>query len=211
MTPKSSKKKEIPLVKALANPDRPQATPLDVFKLARKFWLEGKRISIGDLAKGVGVSRVTLYRWVESKDRLVEEVLWSFAKPTFENAVNEAVGSGVEHVVDVHRRFLTALGTFEPMRRFISDNPKTAIRIQTNDPRSAHGRIIEATTLHLSDQIAKGRLKLAVPVREVAEMIVFTGGALLYSAIIGGRSPMPAIEQSCTITRMLMQGKFVKK
>ncbi len=211
MTSKSSKKKEIPLVKALANPDRPQATPLDVFKLARKFWLEGKRISIGDLAKGVGVSRVTLYRWVESKDRLVEEVLWSFAKPTFDDAIKETPGSGVEHVVGVHRRFMTALGTFEPMRRFIYDNPKTAIRIQTNDPRSAHGRIIEATTLHLSDQIAKGRLKLPAPVREVAEMIVFTGGALLYSAVIGGRSTLPAIEQSCTITRMLLQGKFVKQ
>ena len=71
MTPKITKRKEIPLVKALANPERAQATPLDVFKLARKFWLEGRRISIGDLAKGVGVSRVTLYRWVESKDRLV--------------------------------------------------------------------------------------------------------------------------------------------
>ncbi|MBI5064315.1 MAG: transcriptional regulator [Desulfatitalea sp.] len=198
-------------MKALANPERPQATPLDVFKLARKFWLEGKRISIGDLAKGVGVSRVTLYRWVESKDRLVEEVLWSFAKPTFENAIKESPGSGVEHVVEVHRRLMTALGTFEPMRRFICDNPKTAIRIQTNDPRGAHGRIIEATTAHLSDQVAKGRLKLHEPVREVAEMIVFTNGALLYSAVIGGRPPGPAIEQGCTITRMLLQGKFSKK
>jgi AcrR family transcriptional regulator len=211
MTSKNSKKKEIPLVKALANPDRLQATPLDVFKLARKFWLEGKRISIGDLAKGVGVSRVTLYRWVESKDRLVEEVLWSFAKPTFENAIKETPGSGVEHVVGVHRRFMTALGTFEPMRRFIIDNPKTAIRIQTNDPRSAHGRIIEATMVHLGDQVAKGRLKLSAPVPEMAEMMVFTGGALLYSAVIGGRSTIPAIEQSCTIMRMLLQGKFIKK
>jgi AcrR family transcriptional regulator len=173
--------------------------------------LEGKRISIGDLAKGVGVSRVTLYRWVESKDRLVEEVLWSFAKPTFENAIKETPGSGVEHVVGVHRRFMTALGTFEPMRRFIIDNPKTAIRIQTNDPRSAHGRIIEATMVHIGDQVAKGRLKLSAPVPEMAEMMVFTGGALLYSAVIGGRSTIPAIEQSCTIMRMLLQGKFIKK
>lgn len=211
MTPKNSKRKEIPLVKALANPDRPQATPIDVFKLARKFWLEGRRISIGDLAKGVGVSRVTLYRWVESKDRLVEEVLWSFAKPTFETAIAESPGSGIDHVVEVHRRFMTALGSFEPMRRFIFDNPKTAIRIQTNDPRCAHGRIIEATIAHLNDQVAKGKLKLPAPVREVAEMITFTGGALLYSAIIGGRPTGPAIEQSCTVTRMFLQGKFSKK
>ena len=106
---------------------------------------------------------------------------------------------------------MNSLGTFEPMRRFIHDNPKTAIRIQTNDPRSAHGRIIEITIAHLNDQVAKGKLKLPAPVREVAEMMTFTGGALLYSAIIGGRPPGPAVEQSCMIMRLFLQGKLPKK
>jgi AcrR family transcriptional regulator len=198
----------IPLAKALANADRPQATPLEVFKLARKLWLEGKRISIGDLANAVGVSRVTLYRWVDSKDRLIEEILWSFAKPTIENAIKETSGNGVENVVEVHRRFMTDLATFEPMRRFVHENPATAIRIQTNDPHSAQGRLIEASTAHLENQAAMGHLRLPAPAARIAEMIVFSGGALLYSALVGGRDPRPAIEQSCIIVRLMLQGEL---
>jgi AcrR family transcriptional regulator len=198
----------IPLAKALANADRPQATPLEVFKLARNLWLESKRISIGDLAAAVGVSRVTLYRWVGSKERLIEEVLWSFAKPTFENAIQETPGNGVEHVVEVHRRFMTDLATFEPMRRFVHENPTAAIRIQTNDPQSAHGRLIEANATHLAQQASAGYLQLPTSAARMAEMISFSGGALLYSALVGGRDPRPAIDQACIIDRLLLKGQF---
>jgi AcrR family transcriptional regulator len=205
-TLKATPDQKTPLILALANADRPPATPLGVFKLARKYWLEGKRISIGDLAREVGVSRVTLYRWVGSKERLIEEILWSFARPTFENAVQETPGTGVEHIMGVHRRFMTALATFEPMRRFILQNPTTAIRIQTDkDPQSAHSRLIAATAAHLEEQASRGYFQLPAPARKLAEMIIYTNGALIYSAIIGDRATA-AIEQACAISRMLLMG-----
>lgn len=203
--------KEIPLVRALANADRPQATPLEVFKLARKMWLAGKRISIGDLANTVGVSRVTLYRWVGSKERLIEEILWSFAKPTFERAIKETPGKGVDHVVAAHCRFMTDMVSFEPMRRFVHENPTVAIRINTNDPTSAHGRLIEACSVHLAAQAAAGHLTLQIPAEELAEMIIFTNGALVYSALVGGRDPAPAIEQASIITRLLLLGELKER
>jgi AcrR family transcriptional regulator len=198
----------IPLVKALANVDHPQATPLAVFKRARKKWLEGNRISIGDLAKEVGVSRVTLYRWVGSKDRLVEEILWSFAKPSIEKAIRETPGVGVEHIVDVHRRFMIDLSAFDAMRNFIHENPHVAVRIQTKDPMSAHGRLIELFANHINEQVAMGHCTLPAPPLELAEMIVYTNGALLYGAIIGERSTAAAIELACGLSRMLLTSKM---
>jgi AcrR family transcriptional regulator len=198
----------IPLVKALANADHPQATPLTVFKLARLRWLNGKRISIGDLAKEVGVSRVTLYRWVGSKDRLVEEILWSFAKPSFEKAIKETPGIGVEHIVAVHRRFMTELTSFEPMRRFIHQNPNVAVRIQTRDPMSAHGRLIELTGSHIAAQAEAGPCDLPGAPYELAEMMVYTNGSLLYGAIIGERSKAAAIELACSLSRLLLTTKI---
>lgn len=203
--------KEIPLVRALANADRPQATPLEVFKLARKMWLAGKRISIGDLANTVGVSRVTLYRWVGSKERLIEEILWSFAKPAFETAISETPGNGLDHVVETHRRFMLDMVGFEPMRRFVQDNPTAAIRIQTNDPTSAHGRLIEVVSAHLAAQAAAGHLTLQIPAEELAELITFTNGALVCSALVGGRDPAPAIEQASIITRLLLLGELKER
>lgn len=208
MAPRKKSNKEIPLIKALANRDRPQANPLAVFKLARRHWMEGRRITIGDLAREIGVSRVTLYRWVGSKDRLIEEILWSFAKPGFESAVREAPGQGVDHIVEVHRRLMTDVANFKPIVRFIRENPTFAIRIQSKDPISAHGRIIQASAAHIGGQEAEGHIELTVNTMKMAEMIVYTNAALLYSAIIGDRSPATAIEQAGFIDRMLLLGKF---
>lgn len=206
--PKDNLDKESILSQALANMDRPQPTPLGVFKLARKYWLEGRRISIGDLAKEVGVSRVTLYRWVGSREGLIEEVLWSFAKPTFENAIGETPGSGMEHIIGVHRHFLNALAGFEPLRRYVSDNPIVAIRLQTSkDPKSCHNRVIDAIAAHMEEQVAKGFIKLPAPAKKLAAMMVHANGALLYSAIIGGHTAA-AIDQACAINNMLLLGKL---
>ncbi len=196
------------MTRALAEPERPQANPLEVFKLARKAWLEGRRISIEELSQAVGVSRVTLYRWVGSKDRLIEEILWSFAKPSFEVATRDVPGTGVDHVVEVHRRFMTDLASFEPMQRFINDNPAMAIRLQVPDNTSSHGRLIEMTADHLQAQVDAGHLELYVPIGELAERIVYTNGSLLYGAIVGGRDPHIAIDQACVITRMLLEGSL---
>lgn len=202
---------ETPLERALANVDRPQATPLEVFKLARKLWAQSNRISIGELASKVGVSRVTLYRWVGSREQLIEEILWSFAKPTFENAAKSAPGKGVEHIVETHRRFMTGLASFAPMRRFLIDNPTEAIRIQTKDPMGAHGRLIVAAEAQLVEQEALGYLRLPASAAQLAELIVFSNGSLLYSAIIGQRDPTTAIEQSCIIDRLMLLGEFKEK
>ena len=196
------------LSQALANMDRPQPTPLGVFKLARKYWLDGRRISIGDLAKEVGVSRVTLYRWVGSREGLIEEILWSFAKPTFENAIEATPGHGVKHILGVHRHFMSALADFDPLRRYVSDNPTAAIRIQTSkDPKSCHNRIIDIAAKHIEDQVARGYIKLPAPAKKLAEMMVHSNGALLYSAIIGGHTAA-AIDQACAINHMLLLGKL---
>lgn len=208
MTSKKKIHRDLPLTRALAEPLRPQANPLEVFKLARKAWLQGRRISIEELSNAVGVSRVTLYRWVGSKDRLIEEILWSFAEPNFNDTVENTPGDGVEHIIEVHRRFMTSLATFEPMLRFVHDNPSTAIRLHTPDITSAHGRLIELAAEHLKGQKAAGYIELHAPIRELAEHIIFSNGSLLYGAIVGGRDPKIAIEQSCAITRMMLEGSL---
>lgn len=199
---KKTSTNKTPLATALANTDRPQATPLGVFKLARRRWLAGKRIGIGDLAKEVGVSRGTVYRWVGNKDLLLHEILWSLAKPTLEKAIKETPGTGIEHIIGVRRRFMTEMMGFPPMRRFISEDPKYALRIQTKDPRSAHYRYIKATAEHLREQEAKGYIRLPASAMKIAEMMVNTNVSLIYSDLLRGRTP--SIEQACAIDRMLL-------
>src|SRR6266508_926332 len=80
-------------------------TPLDALRLARRRWLAGERLDMGGLARELGISRATLYSWVGSKERLIGEVIWSFAEEGVRQAREAASGSGGDYIVDVVERF----------------------------------------------------------------------------------------------------------
>ena len=191
-----------PLAKAMAEASQPQATPVDVFKLARGRWLEGKRISLCDLAKALGVSRGKLYRWVGNKDLLLDEILWSLTRPEFERIVKETPGAGIDHIVEVHRRFMTAILSFKPLQQFFDHDPTYALRILTRDAIGANDRLIKLAADHIQDQAGKGHLHLAAPADKLAEVLIRTNESIIFSDIISGRSP--AIEQACAVTRALL-------
>ena len=191
-----------PLAKAMAEATQPQATPLDVFKLARGRWLQGKRLSLCELAKELGVSRGKLYRWVGNKDLLLDEILWSLVKPEFERIANETPGTGIDHVVEVHRRFMTAVLSFKPLQQFVDHDPTYALRILTRDAIGSHDRLIKVAAAHIQDQADRGHLHLSGSADKLAEVLIRTNESIIFSDIISGRSP--AIEQACTVTRALL-------
>jgi len=102
---------------------------------------------------------------------------------------------------------MVAIAKFEPMVRFIKENPTMAWRIQTKDIKTCHGRHIKAVEAHLLDQVARGYIELPLPAMQMAETIVYTNTALIYSAIIGGHS-MSVIELACAIDRMMLMGNI---
>src|ERR1043166_4279185 len=89
-----------PLERALEDPTRAGATPLDALALAREHWLRSGRLDMGALARDLGVSRATLYRWVGTKERLLGEVLWTFAEDTIRDARAHARGTGPDYLAD---------------------------------------------------------------------------------------------------------------
>ena len=74
-------------------------TPLDAFRLARRKFLSAERIDMSGLADELGVNRVTLYRWVGSREQLMVEVIWSLASRTLENVDRRTRATGGERIV----------------------------------------------------------------------------------------------------------------
>lgn len=191
-----------PLAKAMAGATQPQATPLDAFKLARGRWLKGQRISLCELAKELGVSRGKLYRWVGNKDLLLDEIIWSLAGPAFERIAEATSGVGVDHIVEVHRRFMTAVLSFEPLQQFVEQDPTYALRILTRDAIGSRDRLIKLAADHIQGEVDKGHLDLSAPADKIAEVLIRTNESIIFSDIISGRSP--AIEQACAVSRALL-------
>lgn len=199
--------KDTPLARALAAADKPQATALDAFKMARRWFLEGKRISLCDLAKDLDVSRGKLYRWVGNKDLLLDEIIWSLAKPTFTKIVRETPGTGIEHVVAVHRCFMSTILSFTPLQKFISYDPPYAVRILTRSVAGLDDRFVKMAANHIADQARQGHMSLPAEPKILAAMFVRSNEALIYNDVISGRSP--SIEQACAITRVLLSANSI--
>src|ERR1700761_7534630 len=94
---------ETPLSRMLAK-DR-KADALDAFRVARRWFMAGRRIEMQELAAGLGVNRATLFRWVGGRDALLREILWSLAEPALAVAVEASDGHGTQRITGAIGRF----------------------------------------------------------------------------------------------------------
>jgi len=182
-----------------------RVTPVDVFKLARQWWLDGRRLNLGALADEVGVSRATIFRWVGNRDLLLAEILWSMYSQVLNAAIKEAEGTGAEYVVDVYRRIGEVIVGFEPLRRFLLQDPQYALRVLTSDDTDYHDRLVAAWKGLLDEQVERGDLDPQLETDELAELIVRINEGCLYSDLIAGREP--AIERACKALRLLLASR----
>jgi AcrR family transcriptional regulator len=182
-----------------------KATPVDVFKLARQWWFEGRRLNLGALADEIGVSRATVFRWVGNKDLLLAEILWSMYAPVFEHALAESQGSGLDRLVDFYRRIAEVCVHFKPLQQFLRQDPEYALRVLTTEATPYHERMVAAWKSMLEEHAEQGVIQPDVDIDTLAEMIVRINEGGLYGDLIAGRKVH--IEGACLAFRLLLTGK----
>jgi AcrR family transcriptional regulator len=181
----------------------PRPTPLDALDLARRRWLAGERLDMGALAKELGVSRATLYSWVGSRERLIGEVIWSFAEEGLRQATEAAGGEGAEYIVDVVERFATLNASFEPLRRFIEQDPELALRILTSKKGPVQERMIAAARELLAEQVEAGKLSLPLDIDTLAYLLIRVNESFIYSDVIAGSEP--DVDKAVAAVRLLLR------
>jgi AcrR family transcriptional regulator len=174
----------------------------EIIRLARRRWLKTQRIHLAELAEEAGISRATLFRWVGSKDLLLQEVLWSLYEPTFARAVYAATGQGAEHVINVHAQVVESLLKAEPLLQFIQQDPAYAMRILASDTNVLGQRIIDIATEHLSERVEQGKLVLPLSPRRFAAILTRINRSLMYSDYLYDVDQ--AVAESKIIMRLLL-------
>jgi AcrR family transcriptional regulator len=164
-------------------------TGLDAFLRARKRFLAAERIDMSALAADLGVSRVTLYRWVGSRDRLLVEVIWSLARRTLDSIEAEADDAGPERIVRVVTRFLEDVIANQGMRRWLAEEGEHAMRLLTRGDAGFQPRLIDAMHDLLIAEADAGTLDLPADLREVAYVIVRLIESYTYLDLITGEEP----------------------
>ena len=164
-------------------------TPLDAFRLARRKFLAAERIDMSALADELGVNRVTLYRWVGSREQLLVEIVWSLGSRTLENCDRRTRARGADRIVKVVVRFLDNVISNDGMRRWLAEEGELAMRLLTRHDTDFQPRLIGAIEAMLREEVDAGRLELPVDLHEVAYVIVRLIESYTYLDLITGEQP----------------------
>lgn len=169
-----------PLRRQLAG-EETSRTPsaLDAFLTARRTFLAGERVDMTALAAQLGVNRVTLYRWVGSREQLLVEVVWSLARRTLDDL--EAAHRGRDRAVEILTAFLEATIAHPGMQRWLAEEGESAMRLLTRYETDFQPRLIAAVEA-LIDPADPDR-------HEVAYALVRVIESYTYLDLITGETP----------------------
>jgi AcrR family transcriptional regulator len=170
-------------------PARP--TALEAFKLARRQFIRGERIEMQALATELGVSRVTLHRWVGTRDDLLGEVIWSLAEPTIRDSRAATRGRGGEGIAETLWRFISTTHTAPFMRQFLEREQQIALRVLTTKSARVQSRVVAAVQDMLLAEAEAGRLELPMEPNDLAYVIVRLAESFTYTDVITGGQPAP--------------------
>jgi AcrR family transcriptional regulator len=178
------------LSRRLASERHPDARR--AFRLARSRFLDGDRIDMGRLAAELGVDRTSLFRWVGNRDALLAEVLWSLAAPTLDHADAETSATGPDRVAAVLTAFVSLLIDAPYFREFLRREPARALRLLTTAETPIQRRYVAVTERLLGEEAAAGRLLSALPLHDLASLLVRLSESFTYADLIAGEEPSHA-------------------
>jgi AcrR family transcriptional regulator len=185
---------DTPLARLLSRDQAPKPDALTAFKVARRWFRDGRRIEMQELAQELGVSRATLFRWVGSRDDLLGEVIVFGAKLPMDMADEAASGlTGGERVAAIMQTFCELVLTGDFFREFLRREPERALRILTTRAGPVQGRMVAAVGYLIQREIDEGHLpaELPLPLPDLAYLVVRILESFLYSDLITGEQPDP--------------------
>jgi AcrR family transcriptional regulator len=181
--------RQTPLAQLLTEGSR-RPDALTAFEITRAWLIEGRRIEMQELAKELGVSRATLFRWVGSRDDLLIEVIWSVTLPTFERAARESrAPHGGARVADVLQRFCAAAIESGFFQTFLQREPERALRLLTTGAMGYQGNMVQLVEELLTQEFDQVDAEPPLTAHDLAYVIVRICESFIYSDLITGEPP----------------------
>lgn len=161
-----------------------------------RHFLRRSTIDMDALALELAISRATLYRVVNGRDRLLGDVLWRLGRPIWAGARAARTRTGVEGVLEVTRRFAELLLASKPYADFLRTEPETAARVLFTASGGVHVRAIAAQKEVLAEAAGPGDAwGGGADLDHVAYLYVRIVESMLYARLLTGREPDLALAE----------------
>ena len=186
---------DTPLRRQLARATPARPTVLDAFRHARRVFLGGDRVNMQALARGLGVNRATLYRWVGCREQLLTEILWSLIEPTISRLRKDAGATpgpaGQSPAAAVITGTVRHVIANPGMQRFLDREGDLALRLLTTRATDFETRLTSLVGELVDEETSAGRLAAAVPQEDLPYVLVRIMESYIYLGLITGEHPDP--------------------
>lgn len=172
----------------MATGQRTRVGRADALALAKRKFLSGERLDIGQLAQELGINRVTLQRWVGTRDALIVAVVWPLSQATLtkEWAKVEALpGPRIPRLVGGYLR----ANLQGPARRFLLDENERAMKLFTLAAYGHQPLLVAAIRGYLQLDHDSGRIPLRLPLDDLAYAVERIAVSYAYLPTISGHDP----------------------
>jgi AcrR family transcriptional regulator len=174
---------------------------------AARWIQDGKRLDMQGLADELGISRVTLFRRVGSREALLGKALWTLTQCTLETAAAqwEAERPARElHTPGTGRYINAMVAQSKGLRRLLEDEPALAIRVLTDPRGQVQAGIVAFIEELLRRDIEESGLVTLIDPAALAYALVRLGESFLYADVLAARKP--DVETANRLQRALLEG-----
>ncbi len=156
-------------------------------------WIHvGRRLDMQGLADELGVSRVTLFRRVGSREELLSQALWLLTERMLQTAAARWEAERPEgelHTPGTGRHINALVSQSAGLRRLLDDEPMLTIRVLTEPRGRVQAGIVAFIEELLRRDVAEFGLVTLIEPEALAYALVRLGESFLYADVLAARKP----------------------
>jgi AcrR family transcriptional regulator len=164
----------------------PAASREAVLAVAKASYLAGKRVDVQATARELGLGRVTMYRWFQTREGLLGEAIAELAEERLLAIRARVRRRGAEGLLEVFDEFNRDVIEADGLRALLEQEKERALRLLTSASGLVQPRIVAATQALIDEEAQAGRFVPAIDSGLLAYGIVRLGEAFLYNDALFG-------------------------
>ncbi|RLV55659.1 hypothetical protein D9V41_09320 [Aeromicrobium phragmitis] len=143
------------------------------------------------MAQELGVNRVTLHRWVGTKDSLLVEVIWKLTEDSLVAAWDQLRDSPGPRVPAILGRWLRDTLEQPGARKIALTHDEHFMRLMTLGSHNYQPRLVRTVRSYIAEDVAENRIRSTLSLDELAYASVRIAESYHYLPTITGQPPDP--------------------
>jgi AcrR family transcriptional regulator len=179
------------------------ATPRDAYDAATRVYLAGRRLDMRELAHELGVSRNTLYRWTDGRERLLQDVIWSLSEDAIDGIwASTTRRRGTSRLVEALRRYLVTIVESHALQAFLRNETYVALRLLTAQG-PFQDRLVAKVRALVDEEVARGTFTPRADTGLLAYAVVRTMEGFVYNDTVVRSEP--EVDRAVQVIRLLLE------